>query len=358
MSSKTKRLIGILLALVLIAFWFIRSRCGPTPEKAEAAPQAPDIETVSGIASAQPKESPLPPSASGAKPPADGLRQWLQNVHPPIKFYGKVVDQDGEPVVGASIEFLWTHVHPEEDFRTNAISDAAGLFSLANVSGASLDVTVQKPGYYPIRSLNLRSFKYTQLPGDDPFQPDPYNPVVFHLRKKGPGADLITSRQGFSPDLQVMVPRDGVAVGVDLLRRKVGQGGQLEISQLKPEYFQARRATNWSFQLALRDGGFIEQRDEFPFQAPENGYQRVVAFEFQKGNTNWATSFKRNYYITFGQPARHGWLSVETDIGWGGFRLHYVINPTGSRNLEPMEPKPVQRELPPGVREVIPDYGR
>lgn len=63
--------------------------------------------------------------------------------------------------------------------------------------------------------------------------PDPNNPVIFHFRKKGEGVDLITSQYGVQPYLGVSAPRDGSPVRVDFFDRKVGQGGQLEISQRK-----------------------------------------------------------------------------------------------------------------------------
>ncbi|HOX55448.1 MAG TPA: carboxypeptidase-like regulatory domain-containing protein [Candidatus Paceibacterota bacterium] len=246
-----------------------------------------------------------------------------------------VLDESGQPVQGATVDFLWTHVHPEADFKTNTFSDARGLFSLVGVNGAGLDVYVRKPGYYAVRSLDRNNFNYLKLAGDQPFAPDPSNPVVFHLRKKGPGTALITSQNGMLPELEVTVPRNGVPVLVNLLSRKTGSEGQLQITQTKPQYLEAKNATAWSFQLQIPSGGLVEQNDEFPFDAPETGYQPVVAFQFNKGQTNWARTLKKSYYIAFGQPPQYGWLTVETAIGWGGARLRYAINPDGSRYLEP-----------------------
>jgi len=86
-------------------------------------------------------------------------------------------------VEGAEIEFVWMHVYPEGSFKTNAVSDAAGLFLLRGVKGAKLGVHVSKAGYRLIRSLNQESFGYSSAPGFEPFHPDPNNPVTFHLRK-------------------------------------------------------------------------------------------------------------------------------------------------------------------------------
>ena len=165
--------------------------------------------------------------------------------------------------------------------------------------------------------------------------PDPVRPVIFHLRKRGPGTDLITSQRGIKDYLGVTVPLDGTPVQVDLLGVTAGQAGPLTISQTKPAYKEWKQATQWSFRMEMPDGGFVEQLEEFPFEAPENGYQRAVQFDFQQGQTNWTTRVSKDYYIVFGAPARYGRLHLETSIMMAGARLTYAINPSGSRYLEP-----------------------
>jgi hypothetical protein len=157
---------------------------------------------------------------------------------------------------------------------------------------------------------------------------------VFHLRKKGPGVDLITSKSGFTPWFDVHVPNDGTPIKADLLNRGTSDNGQIEFSNIKPEYLQAKQATEWSFKMEIPNGGFIEENDEFPFDAPEDGYQPVVQFDFQKGQPNWTWNLQKDYYIKFGNPPRYGYFHLETSIG-AGVRLTYVINPDGSRYLEP-----------------------
>lgn len=271
----------------------------------------------------------------------------------PIKFFGKVEGENGNPVPEANVRFSWTDTSPEGRSESQCLTDTNGLFSLQGATGRMLTVTVGKVGYYASKKGRTH-FDYSPNFAVDLHEPDPNTPVVFHLRKKGAGTVLVTSQYGFSPELEVSVPRAGNPVSVDLMQRKVGTGGQLTISQTKPEYLEAKDATAWSFRMAIPSGGFVEQHDEFPFEAPESGYQPVVEFQFDKGETNWATSLKKSYYVRFGQPPCYGWLTVETAMGWGGARLRYAINPDGSRYLESKAAQPAKRELPPGVIEVIP----
>lgn len=47
------------------------------------------------------------------------------------------------------------------------------------------------------------------------------------------------------------------------------------------------------------------------------------------------TQVSKQFYITFGQPRRYGWLRIESNLAQETVFLTYAINPTGSRNLEP-----------------------
>ena len=118
------------------------------------------------------------------------------------------------------------------------------------------------------------------------------------------------------------------------MQRKTGDSGQIQISEHKPEYLEWKQATSWSFRMEIPDGGFVEHNDEFPFEAPVDGYQSVVEFNFQKGDTNWM-DINKKYYIKFGNPPRYGIFNVQTSISMGGAITSYAINPDGSRYLEP-----------------------
>lgn len=117
------------------------------------------------------------------------LAQWsnamsgaAQDMNRPIEFYGKAVDEKGDPLSGATVRFGCV-VFPENHFTTNAVTDAQGMFSLTGVTGAVLNVRMSKEGYEEVQGTNQSSFAYYSLGGTG-FYPDPNNPVIFYLRKK------------------------------------------------------------------------------------------------------------------------------------------------------------------------------
>jgi hypothetical protein len=252
----------------------------------------------------------------------------------PIEFYGETVEGSNQPVAGVNAHLILTEspATPNGIVETNLQSDAQGYFSFTGAVGKLLQVWLNKEGYYVSKS-NRIDFDYNG------YQPNPNQPEVFHLRKKGPGADLVTSQYGIAKDWGFSTPLDGAPVWVDFLNRKTGNEGQMEISAVKPDRLKQERANEWSFRMSISDGGFIEENDEFPFEAPDSGYQPTVEFHFKIGEPGWTDTIHESYYIAFGQPRKYGRLDLDTQMYWG-VRLTYAINPDGSRYLEPKSSNP------------------
>src|SRR5581483_5261370 len=88
-----------------------------------------------------------------------------------ISFYGKVVDEQGMPVAGATAHFSWDgtvtnkNIMEWRDWPTiseDVISDTNGLFYLTGKLGTQLNVAVSKAGYYSSqtnRGLQREQFK-------------------------------------------------------------------------------------------------------------------------------------------------------------------------------------------------------
>jgi len=330
----------LLLAMVALLIWWLLPReISEATSTASEGAQLDEGRSLGEVPQQTRGGASLPESSAASIPgdvreyvrqlSIDPLYDWKQ----PINFYGKVIDENGEPVAGATVHFRWNDLSPEGTSDGRATSDRIGLFSLVDRRGKGLTVTVSKEGYYTPLGAR-RSFEYAN-PADGLFVPDRSNPVVFHLRRKGTGTDLVTSAYGMKSYLGVPMPLHEVPVQFDLLERKAGPGGSLRLSQAKPAYENWKLATEWMFRMEIPDGGFIEHSDEFPFEAPASGYQPVVEYRFQVGQTNWTTVLRRKYYVKFGKPSRYGWLDLETMIMMPGARLTYAVNPDGSRYLEP-----------------------
>jgi len=145
---------------------------------------------------------------------ADPQYDWKQ----PVNFYGRVVDENNVAVADANIHFKLNDLSQKGTSDWDLTSDSNGGFSLTNKKGKYLYVTVGKQGYYSSDNSVGSGFEYAN-PANGLFTPDAGNPVVFHLRKKGVGADLITSQYGMSTDFPIHIPHDGKPIMVDFLQQ-------------------------------------------------------------------------------------------------------------------------------------------
>jgi hypothetical protein len=326
--------IGILL-IVLILFLHHPEKTAPLSAPSPMSGEEKKPPTL--VNSASVKQITPAPAASSTpsggmeyikKIKADPQYDWKQ----PINFYGLVVDQSNSVVTGASVHFTWNDISLKGTSDADTTSDGNGGFSLTGRRGKRLYVDVEKQGYYG----RSGSYEYAN-PFDGLFTPDPNRPVVFYLRKKGPGVDLIISHAPMSTFIRIAPPTNGSPVFLDFVSQNVGESGQIKIEGWKDHKDFKTAQNNWGLRLTIPDGGFVENNDEFPFEAPDVDYQPVIEWHFTDGTTDWQGGINKKYYIKYGNPPRYGKITVDTTAFSPGVLLEYAINPAGSRNLEPAQ---------------------
>jgi hypothetical protein len=246
----------------------------------------------------------------------------------PIAFYGKVVDEDGNPVQGAKLKIIGTDDSPSGNFYRMLISDSYGSVSLRGVHGNGFDVQLSKEGYYTPEEGNRSSFEYAEFFDPDYYVPDPKNPVIFHLRKIGKPATLLTVEGKFV-----------LTFGRPFtIRMPAGFG---TASSVQVNVFQNEKKTHtWKAQISVNNGGVQVTAQEFPFDAPTSGYKPSLDID---QNTKHPLDWQDIYY--------GGHFYIKLDKGYGLLELrqmiskrtlHYslLINPVGERNLEPAPTPP------------------
>jgi hypothetical protein len=249
----------------------------------------------------------------------------------PIDFYGKVVDENTNPVEGASITFGWSELPTEEGKRrATTQSDSAGLFSLQGKRGPALDVWIGKEGYY-VPHRGQWGFSYF-----NGFASDPWNPVIFFLQKKGKGEPMV--EQEFPPGIGQIwqLHHDGTPVELDLFKGgQVPVGtGQLNLALWRDVSNANANVFSWKLQLSVPGGGLVETSEEYAFQAPQSGYQSSIAIDMAATNANWQAELRSKYYIKLAN-GNYGRIDLYFLAFNGVFTVHSAVNPSGSQNLEP-----------------------
>jgi hypothetical protein len=242
----------------------------------------------------------------------------------PIEFYGRVLDQDGNPVGGATADIIWTDLSAEGSSHIQTTSDSMGHFSITGVRGKHMTVQVTKEGHYRETSKGRSAFEFAGFWEPTYYQPDPNRPIVFYLRKKGEAASLMSSEGkiivNFGTQLQIPMPE---------------KAGGTNASPVKVTVFENDAKTSrWKAQISVDGGGITPALQQFPFEAPQEGYQSSLTLDQgSEKPPDWQDLFEGGrYYIQ--TPQGYGILELQQLRGKRTLRYAIRINPTGSRNLE------------------------
>lgn len=258
----------------------------------------------------------------------------------PITFYGRVVDEVGQPVPDASVNYGTLDKFDAPGSHYESRSDNDGKLFITGIHGMVLRVGVRKEGYYAIDGKSHGSFAYgTAL--DPNLRPPPSKdePAVFVLRKMGITEPLkpISSRV-------YRVPKNGTPVRVDLVTGLVSRTGDLQVEAwTEDDVKDARRHYNWHCRISIVGGGLIERSDQFDFQAPTEGYKSSDEIWMSSNAERWHPQVQRHYFakLSRGRFARLDFTMMAA--GDHLFRLESYLNPKpGSRNLE-FDPKKVAK---------------
>ena len=177
-------------------------------------------------------------------------------------------------------------------------------------------------------------------------RPDPANPIVFHMWKKGPTESLVERDRSFRVRL------DDNPIIVDLLTGKRQEGaatkGDLRLSLKRPAgLLYPRTPYDWEFRIDAIDGGIVETTDVFPYRAPESGYEPGYKYALRTNmKIAGGASAVKKYYFRGRNGTFYASLDIEVNSAadssgepWGAFYIRYRLNPHGSRNLEPDKSK-------------------
>jgi hypothetical protein len=256
---------------------------------------------------------------------ADSKWEWKT----PIRFYGRVVDEHLRPVPNAKIHFQWNDISPRGTSERETASDVQGLFSLTGVNGKGVLVRVTKEGYYTSVETNRMSYEFASPYEDSYYLPNPDEPVLFRLRTRGEAQQLVVR------SAKTIIPYgEGKTTRIDLLNGDESPNGELIVTVSKPDGRQVHFPYDWRISISIPNGGLREHTDEFAFQAPEDGYLPGMDYSCHAENGMKGVALEKKLYFVFDQPRKYGNLNLRTDGNSRYVFIDYVLNPSGSRNLE------------------------
>jgi hypothetical protein len=260
-----------------------------------------------------------------------GLNEWRT----PISFYGKVMDETGMPVQGVRVDFGCNDLSVSGTSTYQTTTDANGLFSITGIKGKQLSVSLSIGGYY----VSKRDKRYFTYAGENVnFVPDILSPVLFRLRKKAKAEPLIHIQAIMGGPKGFRVARDGTPLEISLTTGQTTSAGQGDIRVQCWTDDQGKSPGehyDWRCRISVPNGGLLQYTNEFPFEAPLDGYQQFdeinMPASIEKG---WQRNAGRSYFVKLGS-GNYARMTFKMIAGGDHFcQLESFLNPSGSRNLE------------------------
>lgn len=321
-----KKLISALTLVLLIglAFWWLlkspdsSSPIGRLPEKQPATLAI----TASKTMTQEDAENDALDAAQSAQRERENqefLAQRQQLYETSIVFYGTVLDTTGRPIPETHVQYM--NADPTGDWKwKNLTADQDGSFVIRGVVGRYLDVRVDRLDHYQLPE-SRRSFTYAGNDRGPDFKPDPANPEIFRLRKKGEAAELV--RRSDQVLFNQEEPERSFSF-YDHTRRR-DQPEYVVIRLVDRGRLNSRGKKVLDLELSVPRGGLQPRVDPFQFTAPTTGYQpSLIAPPAISVNLH-------DYFVRF-ENGNYGRFTIAG--GSGQYDVESYLNPDRSSNLE------------------------
>jgi len=270
--------------------------------------------------------------------------QAIEATNVPIKFWGKIIDQDGNSVSDADVKYEYSIEHgnlsgvawSDQERRAGEISsDSDGLFVIQGLRGHALTILALRKAGYQFRSKGAMSFDFYGSTASGRFIPDRQRPIIFTMIHKERVEPLVHMEGS------VRVRADGTSERWNLWAGEPDPNGDLAITFRRDPVVLERpgEAATWFADIEIVAGGIVEALwDEDVRRAPESGYLSSVAYPQteQKQGIPY-----RSFYVKTAE-GKFGRIQVQLYARDEGATarcfLSADMNPRpGSRNLEPSE---------------------
>ncbi|MEO7100050.1 MAG: carboxypeptidase-like regulatory domain-containing protein [Luteolibacter sp.] len=351
MKSATKIKSVILFIGIAVGVWFWNCHKSSLPT------------AVAGIGSPTHKKSETPPSPKAgdqpkivqpyARTPFLGLKdprckeyearrktdpEWEWKT--PIEFFGKVVDEQNNPVANADIEIEWNGTSEKYGgdgvMRKKLASDADGAFVINGITGKQLDVFVKKEGFYTRRSINNVTYEYADFWEPKFIEPDRNSPIVFHLLKRP------IAEPTYHIGERMLLPPPSWVTHLDLLKKPAETTGVGDVTLriIRPPNPGYKDPFDWELEIEGNNGAeFVESDEEFMLRAPADGYRGTIAKSYHQVQNNGSETIR--FYIRSKTRKLYAAVSLEVTPYYlignedkACIIISATVNPNDSPNVE------------------------
>ncbi len=336
MKRERQRLVAVGVFIALGLALFVLQKQKSAEQRTPSALSTPTHENPNGAPLATPDR----------RSPDERFNEQVQGavttINQPLRFWGKVVDQEGRPLGGVEVSYKARTVRSPmfaaigtKDSYGKAATNADGAFYIDAGKGDMFGLYGFSKTGYRLAQNTKTGFAYAGSP--EIHRPSAERPVVFVMYQEAAIEPLRHYEHRFD------LPPDGRPAAIDLMAGKAVEGGQLRVTLWRnPVNIHRGRPFQWSAKIEVVGGGLVKADESKPFIAPTDGYEPSADYAFQPKNPDWDPDWhggiRRMFYVRTAD-GMYGRVQIELDArsqpppcalfveGW--------LNPkSGSRNLE------------------------
>ena len=268
-----------------------------------------------------------------------------------ILFYGEVVDQHGEPVADAKVEYYYHDMKSIARGGSKGVvrTDADGKFTVRGVRGSGLSLVASKKGYDHTSDLgdgvgSARNFDFGFAPDGGRRYMDPASPSKLTLVKKGELEQTIHCEPKHQPliangpTLRMYLDESGDGHAVDF---------QLAVDPAAKPLGGTKERYPWSVMIKAPQGEVADQKG-IGYEAPDTGHQTEiqVGYNGSQLEKGWRSVSSKTLFVRF-KDGTHARLKFDlySEMADEALYLESWFNPKpNSRQLAPGKETKVRRQ--------------
>jgi len=280
---------------------------------------------------------------------------------PSITFYGRVIDQNSQPVIGARINYTGTNAYLSEGGgRGRVITDDEGYFEI-DTSGASLVIggvshneidkvlnSRKKDGTETSKTGVIRFLSHKDNQGNYPnWRNHTKKETAYIIHAWRLGKYEGAKKGNLAIDFTYL---DGRQYTVDLTANKYNKqvkegshSGQFIVGCIRKTNMEKRiDYGDWTAFITPINGGIQVTNDLYMNEAPESGYKSSISINMKLGESGYTPQlYNQRYYFKANNESIYGSVIVNY-MPHARFKENFCridirnfkYNPTGLRNLE------------------------
>lgn len=260
-----------------------------------------------------------------------------------VEFYGKIVDQDGDPIEGVEVSAhsnFFTESLVEQvahrgrkigKKKIKVVSDVEGDFVVSGYRAQTLVVTsLNKDGFLPQKMHETYSYS-PSFPKSVKHEAVSSSPKVFVLIEESQTEPLIKKHWTRK------ITSDGVGYSFDLERSefaKIANPRYLKIS-VTAKYGSGDNTIGypWTISLDLTEGGLVVTEDQLSNKAPEGPYRNHLTWSSSELGGSWSSDLKKTIYIKGAEGEFFSYIDLHVQVlpdNRGRVLMKTLVNPAGS----------------------------